>query len=225
MRLERRWRGRTQGTKVTAVGWSALATGGLSIEITVPPHSDWRGCAQVQPIIDGVVGPADYPSDQPVEHAEPLRRLRQWRRDSPVVRTDHVALGQLITQTQEDLGALRIFDPQHPDRVAVAAGAPWFMTVFGRDSLLTAWMALPLDQTLAVGTLRTLAETPGLADSDAIKSALAKVETAAGDVVDESTVAVELDRGEQLLVVLHTPGRDGLLRQHRRDAVVRNAPR
>jgi glycogen debranching enzyme len=35
------------------------------------------------------------------------------------------------------------------------------MTIFGRDSLLTAWMALPLDQSLAVGTLRTLARYQG----------------------------------------------------------------
>ena len=35
------------------------------------------------------------------------------------------------------------------------------MTLFGRDSLLTSWMALPLDQSLAVGTLRTLAALQG----------------------------------------------------------------
>src|SRR3712207_2450380 len=46
-------------------------------------------------------------------------------------------------------------------RSYVAAGAPWFMTLFGRDSLLTAWMALPLDVGLALGTLQTLAETQG----------------------------------------------------------------
>jgi glycogen debranching enzyme len=35
------------------------------------------------------------------------------------------------------------------------------MTVFGRDSLLTSWMVLPLDRSLAVGTLRTLAALQG----------------------------------------------------------------
>src|SRR3712207_7335876 len=46
-------------------------------------------------------------------------------------------------------------------RSYVAAGAPWFMTLFGRDSLLTAWMALPLDVGLALGTLQILAELQG----------------------------------------------------------------
>ena len=67
----------------------------------------------------------------------------------------------MILQSRRDLGSLRIFDPRHPERAVVAAGAPWFMALFGRDSLLTALMALPLDPTLALGTLRTLAELQG----------------------------------------------------------------
>ncbi|WP_272896429.1 amylo-alpha-1,6-glucosidase, partial [Mycobacterium avium] len=46
-------------------------------------------------------------------------------------------------------------------RPYVAAGAPWFMTLFGRDSLLTAWMALPLDVGLSIGTLQRLAALQG----------------------------------------------------------------
>jgi len=65
----------------------------------------------------------------------------------------------------EDIGALRTFDPGHPHRPAVAAGAPWFMALFGRDSLLTSWMLLPWDDSLAIGTLQTLAERQGV-DSD-----------------------------------------------------------
>ena len=42
-----------------------------------------------------------------------------------------------------------------------AAGAPWFMTLFGRDALLTSWMLIPLDPTLALGTLHTLAKLQG----------------------------------------------------------------
>ena len=45
--------------------------------------------------------------------------------------------------------------------MVLAAGAPWFMTVFGRDSLLTAWMALLVDPDLALGVLQTLARFQG----------------------------------------------------------------
>src|SRR5207249_9793879 len=51
--------------------------------------------------------------------------------------------------------------PDYPERAVVAAGAPWFMTLFGRDSLLTSWMALLIDSDLALGVLQTLARFQG----------------------------------------------------------------
>ena len=53
------------------------------------------------------------------------------------------------------------FDPEHPERPVVAAGAPWFMALFGRDSLLTSWMTMLVDPDLALGTLETLARFQG----------------------------------------------------------------
>lgn len=57
----------------------------------------------------------------------------------------------------EDLAALRMTIADDPDHVFLAAGAPWYFTLFGRDSLWSARFLLPLDTTLAVDTLRVLA--------------------------------------------------------------------
>src|ERR1019366_8101782 len=88
-------------------------------------------------------------------------RLAEWRRVTPAVSTPDERLTAMLAVSTEDLGALRIFDGDRPDRNVVAAGAPWFMTLFGRDALLTSWMLLPLDHTLALGTLHTLARLQG----------------------------------------------------------------
>ena len=45
--------------------------------------------------------------------------------------------------------------------MVVATGAPWFMALFGRDSLLVSFMAVPINPPLALGTLQTLAEWQG----------------------------------------------------------------
>jgi proteasome accessory factor C len=66
-----------------------------------------------------------------------------------------------------------------------------------RPLRLTAEEALAL-----VIALRTLAETPGIADSDAVQRALAKVESVASGEVSDDTVAVELDRVERMLPAL-----------------------
>ncbi|HEX3336348.1 MAG TPA: YafY family protein [Jatrophihabitans sp.] len=71
------------------------------------------------------------------------------------------------------------------------------------DAGMSRPLRLTTDEALAlVVALRTLSETPGLADSDAVQRALAKVESAAGGVVDDATVAVELDATERLVPVL-----------------------
>ncbi len=72
-------------------------------------------------------------------------------------------LARAFDRSLTDLASLRIFDPAAPTDVVVAAGAPWFMTLFGRDSILTAWMALPFVPDLAVGVLTVLASLQGTA--------------------------------------------------------------
>ena len=93
--------------------------------------------------------------------AVPLQRMQNWRARLPSVDTDDTALSDAVAQSGEDLGALRIFDPDHPETPILAAGAPWFMTVFGRDSLLTAWMTLSAEPRLAGGVVETLARFQG----------------------------------------------------------------
>lgn len=62
-----------------------------------------------------------------------------------------------------DLDALRLALPDHPGDEFFAAGAPWFFTLFGRDSLWAARLALPLDAGIAASTLRVLARLQGTA--------------------------------------------------------------
>lgn len=130
-------------------------------EVTVAGRDEWTLCLQVTPTIDERAIEPRYACGQPVDEAVPSVRLAQWRRDVGRVDTDYAPLATAVARAREDVGSLRMFDPEHPHRTVVAAGAPWFMTVFGRDSLLTAWMALLVDPDLAVGVLRTLADLQG----------------------------------------------------------------
>ncbi len=60
-----------------------------------------------------------------------------------------------------DLDALRLSLPAHPTDEFFGAGAPWFLTLFGRDSLWAARLALPIDHRIAASTLRVLARLQG----------------------------------------------------------------
>ena len=52
----------------------------------------------------------------------PSTRLEEWRRSLPPITTDHDGFSALLDRSTEDLAALRLFDPEHPDRTVVAAG-------------------------------------------------------------------------------------------------------
>ncbi len=133
----------------------------LRFEVVVPARGTWQTCLEFTPVIEGEEIEPRYRCGEPVEDATPKRRLDQWRSVVPSVDTDYPGLKAVVARSAEDLGALRIFDPDHPERTVVAAGAPWFMTLFGRDSLLTSWMALLVDPDLAKGVLQTLARFQG----------------------------------------------------------------
>jgi glycogen debranching enzyme len=89
------------------------------------------------------------------------QRWAAWERTVPKLEVGHAALQRAYNQGVDDLGALRVFDPTDPTRAVIAAGAPWFMALFGRDSLLASWMSLPLGTDLALDVLETLARLQG----------------------------------------------------------------
>jgi glycogen debranching enzyme len=166
--LGQRWRDSHRGALVVAPGATTEVVpgathnaGSIRYELVVPARAEWTTSLLVLPVVDGEDVEPSFPLDRPLGESEPARRLQRWQQTTPIATTGHEGLQHVLRRSQQDLGALRIFDPEDPSLAAVAAGAPWFMALFGRDSLLTAYMALPVDRTLALGTLQTLARHQG----------------------------------------------------------------
>ncbi|MEY2467668.1 MAG: hypothetical protein QOF21_366 [Actinomycetota bacterium] len=155
-------RGDSTRTLYVTFGDGARVTDkGVTWEVIVPADGSWTTSIGASVAIEGKHIEARFVPGVPVGRAAPEERLNRWRAAVPMVDADHSHLASVIARGAEDLGALRMFDPEHPERAVIAAGAPWFMTLFGRDSLLTSWMALPIDPDLALGVLQTLARFQG----------------------------------------------------------------
>jgi glycogen debranching enzyme len=142
-------------------GAARVAPGSVTYEVIIPPKGAWRACLEVAFVLEGEEIEPRWRCGSPIERSEAVERLESWRRDVPTVVSDHPALDVIVTRSTEDLAALRVFDPEYPERAVVAAGAPWAMSLFGRDSLLTAYLALLADPGLALGVVETLARFQG----------------------------------------------------------------
>lgn len=99
-----------------------------------------------------------------------------------------IRLERLAHQSLADLAGLLL--AEEGDRF-LAAGSPWFLTLFGRDSLWAARMLAPFDADLVLSTLRVLARRQGVVDDPA-------TEEQPGKILHEVRTG-ELDLGAQVL--------------------------
>ncbi|MEU6126628.1 glycogen debranching N-terminal domain-containing protein [Streptomyces sp. NPDC047123] len=121
--------------------------------VVLPAGGSWR----IRLAVTGRAVPA--PPGHPVAASPHV----PW--SDPVVRGDRRLIA-LVRQGLADLRALRLADGSGRraapgDDQFIAAGCPWYLTLFGRDSLWSARMLLPLGTELARGTLWTLARRQG----------------------------------------------------------------
>ena len=89
-------------------------------------------------------------------------RAADLRGRLPEIETDHTVLLEAYRQSVQDMISLRIkADSARRNVEAIAAGIPWYMTLFGRDSLIASYQYLLLEPSLARGTLKALADLQG----------------------------------------------------------------
>jgi glycogen debranching enzyme len=83
--------------------------------------------------------------------------LGEWLASAPRLYTGWDDLRRTYHRSLVDLAALRFYPDTVPDSSLPAAGLPWFMALFGRDSLITSYQTLPFVPEMCRTTLRALA--------------------------------------------------------------------
>ncbi|WP_017663534.1 amylo-alpha-1,6-glucosidase [Baaleninema simplex] len=86
-----------------------------------------------------------------------------WRSQTAQPKTDDREVDRILTSAQRDLYVLR---QSFGEEKVLAAGIPWFSTLFGRDSIIAAWQTLMFDPLIARDTLKILARYQGRRESD-----------------------------------------------------------
>jgi glycogen debranching enzyme len=136
----------------------------LTWRVEIPAGAQWSSCVELAAERGPELVTPVFRCGEPSGRIGAPASASAWRSRPPQIDTDVPGLADAAAQTAEDLIGLRLVDPDHPDEPLIAAGAPWYMTLFGRDSLLTSWMALPVDPNLGLATARALARLQGRKD-------------------------------------------------------------
>ena len=133
---------------------------GLTFTVKLEPHGSWNTELDIVP---GLGPYARLGALTAVKRRKMTMEqdLRRWVADAPRVECDWEPLKATYRRSLVDMAALRFSPPVAGGGSLPAAGLPWFMTMFGRDSIFTCLQALPFAPELAATTLRALGAWQG----------------------------------------------------------------
>ncbi len=97
-----------------------------------------------------------FPEPPRIDEAEPSGAYHAWERSTTEIDTDHELFNLTVARSVADLRLLVNETPGANERY-IAAGVPWFSTLFGRDLLITSLQAVAFRPQLAIETLTVLA--------------------------------------------------------------------
>jgi glycogen debranching enzyme len=133
------------------------ANGRITFEIELAPGTKWHTCCEYILAHDEQVrAPALEHHEHPDGSIDELQR--QWLTTATTLSSANEDVYRLYRQSVEDMGAMRLRDyDSAPDVWLPAAGVPWFVTIFGRDSLIVSLQTMMVHKCLALGALKNLA--------------------------------------------------------------------
>jgi glycogen debranching enzyme len=151
-----------RATEISATNRARVDKNGLTFKTRIEPHGEWSTNVDVVTAVLGSGERHDQPKLARARGRQNMETsLKRWVDNAPTLECDWDSLRETYRRSLVDLAALRFSPPIMGHRSLPAAGLPWFMTMFGRDSILTSLQALPFTPELAATTLLALGDWQG----------------------------------------------------------------
>ena len=148
-----------RGLRLQAKAGSAAvyANGRLTFSVSLQPGETWQASLRFD-LVDGDTTREAPPACILAGTSRLGQALEAWRASVPRIETRVESFAQLWRQAVDDMAALRLPVRDDGHEVFVpAAGLPWFVALFGRDTLITSLQTIMLGTEFARGTLDVLA--------------------------------------------------------------------
>src|ERR1700675_126566 len=138
---------------------TVYANGRLSFDIALKPGQAWHRCL-IYDLVDGV---KHLKAPRECTHAsatsDHANKMENWRRNVLKIHSSNEEFYRCYNQGVQDMAALRLPLEGTDHMVFVpAAGLPWFVALFGRDTLIVSLQTMIVYPEFAAGTLEVLAQ-------------------------------------------------------------------
>jgi glycogen debranching enzyme len=141
-----------------------FANGRLAFVAKIPPKGRWHTCVRWLPIIRTGRRPATLPCNTLTDARDDGQPVIA-RLPTVALTTSNRGVNRAWDQAVLDMEALKLEDPSFGRGVFIpAAGVPWFVTLFGRDSLVVSMQCISGYPEFAAGALRRLSELQATTD-------------------------------------------------------------
>ena len=148
--------GRSGRTQIVLSRTGSGRAGVVRFPVSLAPHGSWDVRVDVAVSLDGAVEHPEHVERRfGTERARVRESLDTWSLQLPRLSTTSDELRHAFDRSVADLAALRLRAGEGPGSLP-AAGMPWFMTVFGRDTIITSLQTMLLGPELAINALETL---------------------------------------------------------------------
>jgi len=155
-----------RSTAISSSETARVDKNGLTFKIRIGPHDKWSTDLDVLTVVIRDPGARRQVEASTRSPLQMRRDLDRWIASAPRLECDSDSLKATYRRSLVDLAALRFSPLIAGGRSLPAAGLPWFMTMFGRDSIFTSLQALPFTSELAATTLRALGDWQGVGLDD-----------------------------------------------------------
>src|SRR5215203_6618926 len=138
---------------------------GMTFDVRIEPQGEWTTSLDVVTASLAASGARQsrtrYARNGGEGRSSMETDLERWLGTAPRIECSWDPLEVTYRRSLVDLAALRFSPPISGGKSLPAAGLPWFMTMFGRDSIFTSLQALPFKPELAATTIHTLGSWQG----------------------------------------------------------------
>ncbi|MFV2085632.1 glycogen debranching N-terminal domain-containing protein [Micromonospora sp. LOL_021] len=135
---------------------------GMTFDVDLEPRGQWQTELRVEPVINGgdTASPTIWGAYRRRARPQVRQELEHWIDQAPELLADNPNLTTAYERSLIDLAAMRYASLTATGAIPTA-GLPWFMTLFGRDSIFISLQTMPFLPRLTPPVLRLLGSLQG----------------------------------------------------------------